>query len=838
MKGRWFYTLSRMLILLTLIMTPVGASANGGPTLRFVPSASTAQLGDTVNVDIQVANASNLYAIEVHVAFDPARLQVLDDDPIESGVQVLPGSLFPRNNPSYIVQNRADNTAGTVDFAITLLAPELPINGTGTLATIRFAARMEGTARLWWRASQLADRDGHPIAHTTEEGSITISAVCPTPGKDCTDLIANGGFETYGHWDMPITPHSAAYSTADQHSGARSVRLGIEPGDANVYSHSSAYQKVRVPANADSVTLSFWARRFTQERSRDRPDPTTDLYDPAKVIAGEFDWNTKGERAIYDWQEVLILQGGCYNWLATLMRERSNDGIWTHYTYDLTPFRGQEIVIYFNVINNGYGGRTWMYVDDVQVLSCYESSPCVELVRNRSFEWSADWEIATTPRPAAYTTDAAHTGSRSMRLGIVSPTADTYSHSSAYQQISIPVGATNPTLSFWYKAHTEDTIRGDWKGGDQIGYDPAAVLSGRASAKSIRALGDWQEMLILDENYRLLSGGVVLRQTRNDGTWLHMTYDLSPYKGMNIVLYFNVINDGNGKRTWMYVDDVSVNLCGHRIYFAPSSAQVSVGATTAVNVHVENIADLYGFQATIRFDPAILEVVDADASEPGVQAGIGSWLPPSTRIITNTADNNTGVIHFAATLVAPTPALNGSGNLLSIAFRGKAVGSTSLSFAALKLVDAGANVIPISHADGQVTVTSNQATLSGRVLLEGRTDHSGTVVRLDGGASVTTGTDGSYTFVTGAGTHTLTFSHESYLPASTSATGVAGTTVTVSDVTLLGGDINGDGQVDILDLVAVASQFGTNSPSPEAADINGDGQVDIVDVVLVAKNLT
>lgn len=49
-------------------------------------------------------------------------------------------------------------------------------------------------------------------------------------------------------------------------------------------------------------------------------------------------------------------------------------------------------------------------------------------------------------------------------------------------------------------------------------------------------------------------------------------------------------------------------------------------------------------------------------------------------------------------------------------------------------------------------------------------------------------------------------------------------------------DINGDGTVDILDLVVVGSQFQVDSPDP-AADLNGDGVVDILDVVLVATSL-
>ena len=52
----------------------------------------------------------------------------------------------------------------------------------------------------------------------------------------------------------------------------------------------------------------------------------------------------------------------------------------------------------------------------------------------------------------------------------------------------------------------------------------------------------------------------------------------------------------------------------------------------------------------------------------------------------------------------------------------------------------------------------------------------------------------------------------------------------------LPGDLNHDGIVNILDLVLVASQFGTTGP--QAADLNGDNTVDIRDLVLVANALS
>jgi len=53
------------------------------------------------------------------------------------------------------------------------------------------------------------------------------------------------------------------------------------------------------------------------------------------------------------------------------------------------------------------------------------------------------------------------------------------------------------------------------------------------------------------------------------------------------------------------------------------------------------------------------------------------------------------------------------------------------------------------------------------------------------------------------------------------------------------GDINGDGIVDIFDVVILAKAFGSKPGDPnwnQAADLNSDDVVDIFDVVTIAKN--
>ena len=121
--------------------------------------------------------------------------------------------------------------------------------------------------------------------------------------------------------------------------------------------------------------------------------------------------------------------------------------------------------------------------------------------------------------------------------------------------------------------------------------------------------------------------------------------------------------------------------------------------------------------------------------------------------------------------------------------------------------------------------------------MEGRSNHSGIEVSLINGTteSVLSAADGTYTFdAMFAGTHDLVMSHALYLPAQLDACLIEGeTAITAPDVTLLGGDLNGDKIIDISDLTLCGANFNTTS---SVADVNGSGYVDLFDIVLIGKN--
>jgi hypothetical protein len=162
------------------------------------------------------------------------------------------------------------------------------------------------------------------------------------PPPPCEEKICNGGFETTGCWSINYgPPRPPAYSAVVVHSGSWAMRLGIT-SESDAQSYSSVYQMVTIPGNAASATLSFWYYPICQ-----------DAYP-------------------YDWQDV-ILYTQSWGFITRVMPQMcSNSRTWTYHTFDLTPYKGQTIILYFNVYNDGAGNlKTAMYLDDASVWVCY-----------------------------------------------------------------------------------------------------------------------------------------------------------------------------------------------------------------------------------------------------------------------------------------------------------------------------------------------------------------------------------------------------------------------------------------------------------------------------------
>ncbi|MFN8472019.1 MAG: S8 family serine peptidase [Anaerolineae bacterium] len=144
---------------------------------------------------------------------------------------------------------------------------------------------------------------------------------------------------------------------------------------------------------------------------------------------------------------------------------------------------------------------------------------------------------------------------------------------------------------------------------------------------------------------------------------------------------------------------------------------------------------------------------------------------------------------------------------------------------------------PTATATATPTATSAAPKpVNGVVQLEGRGAYGGTQISV-GGQTASTADDGSFSVMLAPGAYTITADHTLYL-GSQSAIAVDGSPqVTIPTVTLLAGDVNGSGSIDLFDLVILAANYGQSVPPGDSrADITGDGSIDLFDLVLLGMN--
>ncbi|MFZ6027571.1 MAG: carboxypeptidase regulatory-like domain-containing protein [Chloroflexota bacterium] len=374
------------------------------------------------------------------------------------------------------------------------------------------------------------------------------------------DLIVNGNAEASTGWEFPLTPYPAGYGTAHAHSGNRSVRTGITSTSQNTYSYSSARQQVSIPADAGEATLGLWVYPLSGESTQmARPAAPEGAFHEDTALAGDI-------------QYILILDTN-NNILKNLYWDRSNRQAWEYLEYDLSEYIGKTIKVQFGSYNDGYGGVTALYGDDIALLTgpagtVVTPTPgtpvptpiCENLLDNPSFESDSAWDVPVTQYPAGYSTSQAHSGARAMRTGILAG-ANVYSYSDARQKVSIPGSAQAATLSLWLYP-TGGNAGANSSLNDRRQIESAQQFPGQPLAESIQQValtGDLQYVLILDANEIWID--TLVWQHSSTSAWLYYQFDLSAYIGKTVYVQFGTYNDGWNGLTAMYADDVDLTTC-------------------------------------------------------------------------------------------------------------------------------------------------------------------------------------------------------------------------------------------------------------------------------------
>jgi uncharacterized repeat protein (TIGR01451 family) len=128
------------------------------------------------------------------------------------------------------------------------------------------------------------------------------------------------------------------------------MQLGITPDVTNVRSYSSIRQLIMVQPNAATVTLRWWQWAFSDEGTNANPGSNQDRFE---IIA--------------------LTPGG--NTLRVIHRTLRNDSGWISAMVDVTELAGKSFYLYFNLYNDGHGGRSWIFLDTMMLEVCPGSGP-------------------------------------------------------------------------------------------------------------------------------------------------------------------------------------------------------------------------------------------------------------------------------------------------------------------------------------------------------------------------------------------------------------------------------------------------------------------------------
>jgi hypothetical protein len=265
-----------------------------------------------------------------------------------------------------------------------------------------------------------------------------------------------------------------------------------------------------------------------------------------------------------------------------------------------------------------------------------------------------------------------------------------------------------------------------------------------------------------------------------------------------------------------------------------SETVLPVGGAASGEVFISLVdieSNIQRVELVLAFDPAIVRV----AGESGVQIATNATLD---------VDNERGqiILTLTATEDSPIQSTNSWEKVATITWIAQQEGKSVVTIgdATQFITSSGEVLSPDATYDGVVFARA-PGTIQGRVVLQGREAHGGVSVSSSLSSArfdrERTEASGRFAIATshGEGFYTIVVSMPGYL----SAEGdrpirmTVDTVIDVGEITLYGGDANGDNRIDIRDLAYVAWHFDDYETK---ADINQDGQVDILDLTLTAGN--
>ena len=444
--------------------------------------------------------------------------------------------------------------SATLRATRTLAPPATRIPTTAPTAT----STEEPTTSPPATASQTPVPDSTPSEPYPAPGGSATPTSTASPEPACTEIVIDGGFEDA---DSIWQRNRAWFTGWDVLRGDAAMFVGLRNSDPDgVTSYASVVQSVQLPEEFETAELSYYARTSGHDSDR------------------------RWVRVFDESSSILALSG------FTLP---ANSG-WQARQHDLSDalrgHHGERVRLYFGVINDGDGRRSYARLDDVSLKVCGgvgPSSPsseppvstlpaptsappttavstvvptapptapsgsptalpeeCENTIVHGGFEIEdlAPWRAEGDHPPSLISTSsAARSGEGAVRVGLLEPSG--FGFGALAQRAADLTGMDSATLSFWIRP--DEVVEGD-----------AIVVELRQPATGIRR--------------------PVLEATPSVGEWTEIRASLRPEELIDgVEVYAAVLNRGaagsdgvsvSGGSSSVVIDDVTLIACHTRTF--------------------------------------------------------------------------------------------------------------------------------------------------------------------------------------------------------------------------------------------------------------------------------
>ncbi|QTL35658.1 dockerin type I domain-containing protein [Pseudoalteromonas viridis] len=301
------------------------------------------------------------------------------------------------------------------------------------------------------------------------------------------------------------------------------------------------------------------------------------------------------------------------------------------------------------------------------------------------------------------------------------------------------------------------------------------------------------------------------------------------------------LNDEQFLVTWASKSqtDNSYNIFSQHYQFAGSmthSLRLALPQNTILQGDVITLplqvsgTDIYGLDAVVSV---------SDTSKARISGGeYGEFLPSDERLSVpmGISDNQWD---GALALMAPATAKSGEGEFAAVTLIAEQAGTVNLTLQA-HMTDSQGNYL-LQNSTDYTFIISESVTLTGNIANLGTSGDFTDVTFYINGQLVTINPDGSFSAVVGLGDVTMALSAPGYLTAEKQVNLAAGQAdIDFDQINLVGGDSNGDNQIDIADLTLLLGAYrsveGEQNGYVTAADFNRDGAINLQDLTLLGAN--